>query len=539
MFEFLEGFDKRMQIVAVADLIVNRKNRNMEIEHMFNDKRLDNVAFSVLVFIMEQTLTEDTECNMKAISAFLYELLNKDCHIELSKEIVNQVSEYIIKNILQNDGLAVYYPVMKYPQGTYEDVRIKLIDDRVKETPDGQRITYYVLTEQGYDFLFRTKEVDQEISFSVEEFKLRELIKRKNYKKALQQSMNLIQMVRQKKRDIGQFMLKIRENIYDVDIGRFEDLVNSTYELLTEEYEMLGEIMHMVKLSEERIREDYSLTGKVGDDIKKAQREIAQIRENLNMTLSEQRDLIISRQSLSKIYAETISEAFSYTLEKRFDIEEEILKKLEQSTEEVLPVLWQLLNNLFLPDCYKHINIGLFYEPQGMLKTGEETPNNIIEREEMTEDIEKHRTERINDSYVEILDQLFRFTLKSAGQARFSDFIKYLQNDEAVFMRCIEDRMIFTTLLKLYDIGFVDINNWRIEKEDVVMNVTEEFSLEYCLTKLSDKNYFEKTASLLVAKIDQKTFEVETARAYAEMIIKESIETTDFMIKVEMNDGNG
>jgi putative ABC transport system ATP-binding protein len=57
---------------------------------------------------------------------------------------------------------------MNYASAKWEEMRVKLIDDKVTEAEDGYSITY-VLTDQGYDFLFRTKEVDQEISFSVEE----------------------------------------------------------------------------------------------------------------------------------------------------------------------------------------------------------------------------------------------------------------------------------------------------------------------------------------------------------------------------------
>ena len=50
-FEFLEGFEKRMQIVAAVDSIVNRGNRRMDIERLFDPGQLDNIIFSVLVFI--------------------------------------------------------------------------------------------------------------------------------------------------------------------------------------------------------------------------------------------------------------------------------------------------------------------------------------------------------------------------------------------------------------------------------------------------------------------------------------------------------
>lgn len=538
MLRFLEGFEKRMQIVAIVESIVNRRNKNTEIEKLFKENQFENVVFSVLVFIMEKTLSEDSECNIKAISGFLLSILPNYYDIKISTDMATQIAEYIIKNVLQNEGLPVYFPVMKYASEKWEQMRVKLIDDKVAETNDTYSITY-VLTDQGYDFLFRTKEVDQEISFSVEEFKLRELIKRKNYKKALQQSINLIQMVRQKKKDIQQFMLKVRENIYEVDISKFEDLINSTYDLLSEEYQVLGEIMEMVKLSEQRLHEEYRLSGKLGEDIRKAQKEISQIRGNLSTTLSEQRDLILSRQSLSKIYVETIKEAFSYTLEKRFDFEEEILHKLEKCTDDSISRLWQMVNSLFLPNVYRHLNVGLLYEPQGMLKLDDREHSNAIEQDEMDEDKEKLRVIKINNIYVEIIKNLISITIKSGGQIRFSQFIDCIREDPELLDNLTEDRLVFTTVLKLYDMGIIDVGKWKAEQEDVVMNVTEEFNLEYCLAMIREKDeQLYQATSILVSKVDNSVFEIELIKKQEEITVKEKIEVTDFIIKVDKTDGS-
>jgi hypothetical protein len=223
--ELLSGFEKRMKIVAAIDSIVNRGNRSMDIEKLFEPGQLDNIILSVLVFIMERTLTEDEECTMDSITSFVARIV-PSYGLDFPMPVTRKITEYIIKDILQNGGEARYYPVMNYGQGMVP-TRVRLIDDKIRDTDRGYIMTYQ-LTDQGYDLLFRTKEVEQEISFTIEELKLRELIKRKNYKKAIGQSANLVQMVRQKKTDIRQFMQKIRENIYDVDIQEFERLVRSS-----------------------------------------------------------------------------------------------------------------------------------------------------------------------------------------------------------------------------------------------------------------------------------------------------------------------
>ncbi len=534
MFDFLEAFEKRMQIVAVVDSIVNRRNRNMELEKVFQQGQLENLVFSTLVYIMDRTLSEDEECTADSIANFVGSILYSDYDIRLTADLYKRISEYIVKNILQNDGIPLYYPVMSYAKGETIQLRIKLIDDKVSEVDGKYRISY-VLTDQGYDFLFRTKEVEQEINFTMEELKLRELIKRKNYKKALQQSNNLIQMVRQKKKDLRQFMDQIRENIYSVDVGKYEELVNSTYELLQEEYDILNDIKNMITLSENRLREELSRTGKLDGDMEKAEREIGMISANITTTMKEQRDLIIDRHSLSSVYMDTIRDAFQYTMEKRFDFEEEVLKKLESCTEPVIHRFWQLLNPLFRPSPYRNLNILSMFERQGRLRDDNSDEFIGIELEELSEDMEKQRVEKANKAYEAIMDELLTYTLACGGRTSFSSFVRHLQKNPDTYEAVTENRFLFTVLLKLYDQGLIDIEKWLREQEEIVDNATGEFDIAYCLYKISAGNAdLFGIKSLEVSNPDNAQFDVTIFEKHSDYCFKVTIEITDFTVEVNV-----
>ena len=118
--------------------------------------------------------------------------------------------------------------------------------------------------------------------------------------------------------------------------------------------------------------------------LKKAQTEIKQINQNIKATLSEQKDLILSRQSLSKVYIDTIGDSFVYSMENRFDIEELILKKMEHHVG-MAEQFWKLVNPLFMPNIYKTMNVRSIYEPQGMIKLEEEEKVDFIEKEDFIE----------------------------------------------------------------------------------------------------------------------------------------------------------
>ena len=535
MYNFLDGFEKRMETIGIVESVINRKNRNMELEKLFENNDFTNIVFTVLLYIMEKTLSEDSDCDRDHIMKFIGETLPTHFNLQLTENQLNQVTNYIIKNVLQNEGVPYYYQSIDYINKTRKNITIRLISDHVIEEDGGYRITYS-LTDQAYDFLFRTKEVDQEIKMTIEELKLKELIKRKNFKKAHDQSLNLIQMVRQKKKEIQIFMMKIKENIHDVDIDEFEKLINSTYDLLNEEYDLLSEIMEMSNQSENKIRQEFEASMHLDESLKKAQTEIKQINYNIKATLSEQKDLILSRQSLSKVYIDTMGESFVFSMEKRFDIEEEILQKMEQHIE-LTKKFWQLLNPIFLPNSYRNLNIRSLYEPQGMIKLGEEEKIDYIEKEVLTEDREKERVEKINQVYIDLLKDLIQSTLDHNGIIHLQDYIDGVKQKESQFHRFVEDRLLFTTILKLYDIGSIDITAWMAQSSKVVMNLSEEFNLEYCLSKLIEEtDLLSSIQKIEITKPEQATFEVEIKRTIEDQInILEKVELSNFTIKVVKN----
>lgn len=527
--EFLEGFEQRMQLVAGIDSIINRLNRKMEFERLFEPGQLDNIILSVLVFIMERTLTEDEDCTMDSIANFVAQII-PEYSLNLPLEVNRKLTEYIIKDILQNGGEARYYPVMKYGQGM-EQLRIRLIDDKLIDDQRGYVLNYQ-LTDQGYDLLFRTKEVEQEISFTIEELKLRELIKRKNYKKAIGQSANLVQMIRQKKNDIRQFVQKVRENIYDVNIEEFERLVSSTYTLLEEEYGMMNEIRAMIVLSEDRLKEEENTRGALDEQMTKARSEIAVIRRNINLTIGEQKELILERLSLSRIYKETIADSFALSRARYYNFEQVILKPLEKCEENNITSLWQLLNPLFKPNPDRTLNLLAFFERQARLKQEEEVTQRIVV-EELGEDTELRRIIKINDCNIEFIRSILEFADRKRESFRFGEFFHDLESNENVFKELTADDLIFKTMLKLYDLQVIDIFKWKAQQEDVVANATGELDVSYCLYRLeySQPDLY-GIKKLEISKPDEQLFEQEIETHIGEEKFSRRIAISDFRIEV-------
>jgi hypothetical protein len=532
-FEFLNGFEKRMQLAAAVDSIINRRNKNMEIEKVFLPGQMENLILSALVFIMDKTLSEEEECTLENIGSFLASIVPNylDNHEDVDAKTL---AEYIIKDILQNGGEARYFPIIKYGEG-FKQYRVKLIDDKIKELDKGYKVIYQ-LSDQGYDFLFRTKEVEEEINFTIEELKLRELIKRKNYKKAITQSKSLVQMIRQKKKDVLGFIQRIKENIYEVDIGEFESLVKSTYDLLAEEYGIMNEIKEMITLSQQRLKEEEDKHGILDEDMKKAKSEISTIIRNIHTTINEQQDLILQRHSLSRIYIETIGDSFVQTVQRRFDLGKVIIEPLERMSQENADNLWKLFNPIFKPTLPKYLNVLSMFERQSKIKM-EEGPIEGIKLETLSEDKEKAKVKRLNEVNVEVVERLLSYSHQGNLEFRFSEFFEYLKENSKLFEALLHDNSLFNALLRLYEMGEIDLDAWSLEGQDVAENVTGEFDIAYCLCKVKNvRSDMYGVKGIFVKNIDDITFKLKVEAKkedIAEAIFSQCIEITDFVIEVK------
>ncbi|WP_313120797.1 hypothetical protein [Proteiniclasticum ruminis] len=532
MYEFLEGFHQRMQLIGVVDALINRRNKKVELEHPIGDKEFENLIFSVLVFIMEKTLTEEEECTIKTISVFVEHVLEEYYNYPNAKDQALPVTEYIIKTILQFEGKNTYYPVMNYETKEWTELRIKLLNEKVEDRPQGY-VSVYSLTDQGYDFLFRTKEVDNEISFSVEEFKLRELIKRKNYRKALQQSSNLVQMVRQKKRDLEQFIQAARGNIMDLDLTKFDELISSTYKLLQEEYKTLGEIQNMVRRSEGRIREDYEKRGELTDDLRKAQMEMKRIVSNLALARKEQAHLINSREGSYKILKSTLEESFQFSTQRRYDFEKEILKPMERMEEERTKDLWKIFTPLFHVEPYRHLPLSLFYKPQGKLsEEASEDPVGILV-EEMKEDVEKERNEKRSEVYLNIVKSMVEEAEKREGTLDFKTLCEVLQKNPEEFQDLTKENLLFITMLKLYEMETLDVKAFRESDKTFLGNPTGEFNVDALLYQLLYRgSAFESIDEIQFQKIEEESFTILLEEKTDAVLYRRTIEVDNISIKV-------
>jgi hypothetical protein len=475
----MEGFDRRMRFLAMAVAIVRRTGRNMELERLFDDQEMDSLIMAVLVFAMEETLSENRDCTLVKISQFLDRLIT-NVKPDFPQERLRDLTEYIVKTVLKNDGEPRYYTLL-HPEKGFQRVRVDFLADSKEEMPASIRI-HYQLTDQAYDFLFRTKEVDSELRFTMEELKLRELIRRKNYGEAIRQSAGLVQMIRQKKRELQQFLDRVRDNVLTVDVGEFETLYRSTFDLLDDEYGTMREIRDMLHLAYVHLQEQMTMHDMLDKEMAKALAEVERIRRNLDMAVAEQQTMILERYTVSELYGDVMKEAFSRRILNRFDMGKEILKPMMRMDATAMKKVGRLLNPLFLPEPSKWLGVGAAYAPQQKLRIAEETAPGIS-FDGLEEDFEAAKVRMMNGYHISFVDGLLQYAAQHPGGFRLDELHQWLESRENR-ERQPDGNTLFQAVMRLYEAGVVDVAAWKAERPEVAENATGEFDLEYCLHRV-------------------------------------------------------
>ena len=499
--ELLQDFEKRMRFVNLIKYWLQRSKPTEIRELLHNDDdNTYNLILMVMVFIMDSTLRYGERCTKQDITAFLRELADV---YDYEPESAKMLTDYIITDVLQSNGKVRSFDTFYNSDEQFRDQRSLILLE--------QQSGSYVLTNEAYEFLFRTKEIDSELDFSVNRFKLQEFIKRGNYGKALRESRELVSRVRNLKTRMDDFMLRCRTNISEVSIDEYEEIVAQVRDSFEDENKQLSDIRTLVSAKLQAIADARINTD---ENIGQTEQEIREILENIDTVISEQSRVFNQKFSLSELYADLLDDSFSYLQAGRFDLEQELLLPLQKMQLFDTRSVGRLFTPLYRPSFPHLFSLDFFYSRQNDIRESNRDDGIVIVSDDNAETAADIRNKR----YVEIIRGLLTFADKNSIFC-FSDYLAAVPKEQV--QEQLREKSLPDVMLKLYGMGEIDVAGWRAEQQDIIVPVGE-FDLSYCLSELPIE--LVQMQTILIQKLDEViTLSDETGN---------SIKMNDFKIEV-------
>lgn len=481
--EILNGFEKRIKFINVIRRVLDYTCPK-DIGLMFPDRmELDNLVIAVLLYIKERTLGNNENCKLSDIEEFIEEVTYEWFPDKLPD--CKRLAAFIVVTAFQNEGEIKTYASYDSVKNAFIKMPIRLLDEEDNN---------YRLTDDAFDFLFRTKEIESEIDYSVTRFKMKEFIKRDNYSEALEQSRELVSRIRSMKQSMDSFIQRCRENITAITVDEYEKIIRKIRILLEEEAKELEDISKEAKRKSEQL-EKAMINNVENATIDLPIAALHQVIQNIETTVEEQRGLINKRSNLSDSYKDILEANFATQSFRRMNFEKDIMQVLRTcKSDQLKNAVSFLLFPLTTPAFENIFSVENFYAIQSRLNEDKKQLGTDLEEcEETKEDIVARRNERNKD----ICKALFAF-LCDKERTDVKSFVNSLSVQD--LLEFCNENVLPQAMLSLYGMGEILIENWNSEN-GFNMKPQGEFELAWWLKEIPTEQLNMK--KIIVTKLDE------------------------------------
>ena len=196
-YDFLKAFPKRMKNVGLyALLFAGSSQKSIWKQYGFDELAEQlNMDFAVLLFVMEQSLKEEP-CTIDDISAFIDSINAQYFRKPMTYEDCHTLGDYIINNILSNEGRPMYFQGYDFDGMSWQPIHISYVANRIVYLDQEVRRTSYYLTDDGYNLLLGTLEVENNMKLTIQEMIFRMHLEKQSYDKALDDIKNVFNLMR-------------------------------------------------------------------------------------------------------------------------------------------------------------------------------------------------------------------------------------------------------------------------------------------------------------------------------------------------------
>lgn len=488
--DFLKNFVNRMKNVGrYAVLCSNSFDKKMWKEYKLetHDEQM-NMIFTLLLYIMEYSLREE-DCTIDDMAMFFADVNEEYYGRNFSFEESREIVRFMVEDVLGNSGTTMYFRAYDYDHRCYTDLNIRYLDNKVVYQDGGvKRISYY-LTDEGYNMVLATMELENNLKFTIHEMLFKLHLEKADYNKAVDDIRNIFGQLRKQSQKIEEAIHTIKRNALEYSVEDYKKIVEENIGTIVDTREKFN--LHR-QLIEEKIREfeekemsEREFTVKEKENLNN----LKKIGGYLTKTLDEHQRILEQHFDLKKLYEYELENYSNMNLIQRFPFRSGVYD-LVLNDADLLKKVDRLFNPLYIGEMGKIFNPEKMLEVQRRLRkadTEEETVDLAFDEEEWNQEKEKKRQERMKqytDSIVVILDKLLEH-----GQITLRQLEQECQDKEKQAL--IPTAEIFReVMIEFLTAGTVDVNALRKEQKEYLMDTSESFVLnEMILAIMEDKKY--------------------------------------------------
>ena len=503
-FNFLDKFERRMKTVGLYSVLFRNSYQKTTWKN-FGFERLDdqiNVIFTVLLFIMEQSLKEEI-CTMDDITSYLDEVNMKYFQKGLTFQDCRELSDFIVNVILCNEGKAMYFKGYNFKEQEYEDLHISFIQNRVVYLEGEIRRTSYSLTNDGYTMLLATLELEGNMKLTIHEMIFKLHLEKATYDKAVEEVKNIFNQLRIRLQNMQEAMARIKRNALEYSVKEYRQLLEDNMNSLDQtsvKYEAYRQIvLQRVNELEEK---DINLEKLEEKDLENLAY-LKTIEKYLSRAIDELQKLMITHFDYKNLYTSELEAISQMSMVKRFSLRTEVYDKILDDVN-LLTSMDEFLRPVLQAPLKKTYNLNKAFQLQKLVMKEEETEEELVDFDE--EAWEEERRERIRLKllkYKNSVSSIIKMAHEKNGISLREMKMLCDENPELKEQMIPSAEIFREVVIELLKSKSIDVKALRKEQSENVVELPTEFQLNISLLEvMKDEEELSDLSSVSARKIE-------------------------------------
>lgn len=540
-YEFLKQFSRRMKHVGMYALLL-QNSMAKQTWKQYGFVKMDeqvNMIFIVMLYIMEQSLREES-CTMDDIGAYIDDL-NAGCfHKNMSYDDCKKLGDFIVNVILSNEGRAMYFDGYDFDGMAYRSMNISYIANRVVYVDEGVKRTSYYLTEDGYNLMLSTLEIENNMKLTIHEMIFKMHLEKQSYDKAVDEIKNVFNFMRIQLQKIEEAMLRVRRNALSYSVADYEALMHENMETIGDTKEKFTGYREMVKLRASELEQQNINVRKLDAGEEKKLENLRIIEGYLNRTIDEHQKILNSHFDLKLLYDRELQSLAQMSLIQRFSIRTELYDRVLDHPQ-YLENVDLFLRPLFHQQIPRIYNLNKCMELQRPVrKKAEEDADELLDFDEKQwqDELERRKREKLRkyeDSLAFIIDAVLE-----KGHLSLMELKEIVDGGAAARETCIPSIDVFKEIMvELIRNREISLDTLRREKSEYITEQASDFQLNDMLLALTEKGAADHVKRKRIQKIFTERSNdgtvVEFANVKDELGNEKTIRCTNVVIRVELD----
>lgn len=488
-YEFLKQFSKRMKHVGMYALLL-QNSMAKQIWKQYGIMKADeqvNMIFAVMLYIMEQSLREES-CTMDDIGAYIDNINSGFFQKNMSYDDCKKLGDFIVNVVLSNEGRAMYFEGYDFDSRSYKSMNISYIANRIIYVDESVKRTSYYLTEDGYNLMLSTLEIENNMKLTIHEMIFKMHLEKQSYDKAVDEIKNVFNFMRIQLQKIEEAMLRVRRNALSYSVADYEALMLENMETIGDTKEKFTGYREMVKLRASELEQQNINVRKLDAGEEEKLDNLRIIEQYLNRTLDEHQKILNLHFDLKLLYDRELQSLAQMSLIQRFSIRTELYDKILDKPQylENADLFFRPLFHQQIPKIY-NLNKCMELQRPVRKKTEEETDELLdFDGGQWQDELERRKKEKLK-KYEKSLAFIIDAALET-GSISLAELKERLDEDAAARAVCIPSIDVFKEIMvELIKNREINMDILRREKSEYITEQANDFQLNDMLLSLTEK----------------------------------------------------